>query len=128
MIKSTEKDLLQNRSKDKNCTIFTQIIKLTKENQYLHVKIDALYQHIDQVIKLKEKYKTKYKTLKELMKKEGVKNNKIEEQLPSEHKLDREYNPISEEAHPYLILPEHSDYVESMFKIRENVELLCVRF
>ena len=59
-------DAAQNPTKTKH-DIYEQIIKLTKENQFLRTKVDCLQHELERTINTKEKYRTKYKVLKEEM-------------------------------------------------------------
>ena len=48
----------------KSNDIHEQLIKLSKENQYLHTKLEYYEQQMEQLNTLKDKYKYKYKRLK----------------------------------------------------------------
>lgn len=53
-----------NAAKNKH-DIYDQIIKLTKENQYLRTRIDCLQQELDRMTNAKDKYRNKYRALKD---------------------------------------------------------------
>ena len=63
----SEYGFLVKKQSTKQVALYEQVIKLTKENQYLHTRVRALTQQIESIFRGKEKYKSKYKNIKQYM-------------------------------------------------------------
>ena len=82
----------------KNADIHEQLVRLSKENQYLHTKLDCYEQQIENLNNLKDKYKHKYKQIKTQLAYTLTSEEELmglRDELPTRKKIFKDDNPYS---------------------------------